>query len=113
MIDPSSHAGALIEDVEALGTEVASPFTPRDAAQACGQFQKLVASRDLVHLGQPVLDAALGGATIRPLADAHAWDRKNALVDLSPLVACTLAAWGAGKFVRSRTPHYDLLRSVG
>jgi len=112
VIDPSSHAGSLIEDVTAIGVEVLSPFAPRDAAQACGQFQGLVAAGGLAHLGQRDLDAALGGAVTRPLADAQAWDRKNALVDLSPLVACTLAAWGVSKFGRGRRPPYDLTRSV-
>ena len=112
VIDPSSHAGALLEDVARAGVEPVSPFTPRDAAQSCGQFQALAASGGLRHLGQPELNAALGGATLRPLADAAAWDRKNAAVDLGPLVACSLAAWGSAKFGQSRRPPYDLSRSV-
>ena len=34
------------------------------------------------------------GATKRPLGDAWAWSRKNSTVDISPLVAATLALWG-------------------
>lgn len=113
VIDPSSHAGALIEDVARQGVEVVSPFAARDAAMACGQFRELVAAGGLAHLDQPLLTASLGGATTRPLSDAVAWDRKNAAVDLSPLVACSLAAWGVAKFGQSRRPPYDLLRSVG
>lgn len=111
VIDPGSHAGALIDGVTALGIEVA-PFTPRDAAQACGAFQGLVSARGLAHLGQPDLNLSLAGATLRPLADAQAWDRKNAHVNLCPLVACSLAAWGVGKFGRRRRPPYDITRSV-
>jgi phage terminase large subunit-like protein len=113
VIDPSSHAGSLIEDVSKLGVEVASPFSARDAAQACGQLQNLVTARGLAHLGQPALDAALGGAVTRPLADARAWDRKSVSVDISPLVAVSLAAWGFTKFGRPRLAPYDLLKSVG
>lgn len=113
VIDPSSHAGALIEDVARAGVEVVPQFKARDAAMACGQFRDLVTACALAHLNQPMLNASLGGAATRPLADAAAWDRKNAAVDLSPLVACSLAAWGAAKFGQSRRPPYDLLRSVG
>ena len=112
VIDPSSHAGALTEDVARAGVEVVSPFTARDAAMACGQFRDLVSAGALRHLGQQDLNASLGGATTRPLADAAAWDRKNAAVDLGPLVACSLAAWAAGKFGQARRPPYDLSRSV-
>jgi hypothetical protein len=31
------------------------------------------------------------GAKKRPLGDAWAWSRKSSAVDISPLVACTLA----------------------
>lgn len=112
VIDPGSHAGALIEPVEQAGIEVVKPFSARDAAAACSQFYDAVQQKDLRHLGQGPLTAALAGAKTRPLGDQWAWDRKNQVVDISPLVACTLAAWGFNRFGRSRTPHYDLMRSV-
>ena len=37
--------------------------------------------------------AAIRGASKRSLGDAWAWDRKNSDVDITPLVACTLAWW--------------------
>lgn len=113
VIDPGSHAGALIEAVEQAGTEVSKPFAARDAAAACSQLYDAVQQKDLRHLGQGPLSAALAGATTRKLGDAWAWDRQNPVVDISPLTACSLALWGFNKFGRSRTPHYDLLRSVG
>jgi hypothetical protein len=42
---------------------------------------------------QPELSAALAGATKRSLGDAWAWSRRNSAVDISPLVAATLALW--------------------
>jgi hypothetical protein len=42
----------------------------------------------------PDLDAAVGGAAKRITGDAWVWARKGA-VDVSPLVAITLARWGA------------------
>jgi len=94
VIDPTGQAGHLAAEVEAAGVEVLKP-TPRDAAQACGQFfQAVTDSGDIRHRGDPPLVKALGGAQSRPLADAWAWARRNAATDISPLVAVTLAAWG-------------------
>jgi hypothetical protein len=47
------------------------------------------------------------------LSDALAWDRKNLIVDLGPVVSASLALWGFNKFGRGRLAPYDLLRSVG
>jgi phage terminase large subunit-like protein len=113
VVDPTSHAGALIEDLEKAGVEVAKPFTPRDAAQAFGQFRNAVAAGELRHIDQPNLNKGLGGAATRPLADALAWDRRNPRVDIGPLVAATLALWGSTKFGRPRLAPYDLLSSIG
>ena len=118
VVDGGSHAGALIEGIEQAGTEVTKPFGSRDAAAACGQFYDLVQQDQLRHMGNvegshgPKLSAALAGALTRPLSDAWAWDRKGASVDISPLVAVTLAAWGFTKYGRSRKAPYDLMRSV-
>lgn len=113
VLDPGSHAGALIEAVEQAGVEVARPFSARDAAAACSQFYDAVIQGDVRHLGQGHLTAALAGARTRPLGDQWAWDRKNVVVDIAPLTAVTLAAWGFNQFGRSRKPNYDLVRSVG
>jgi hypothetical protein len=66
----------------------------RDAGQACGLLYDAVAQGRLRHLGTPELAAALDGAVKRPLGDAWAWSRKSSSVDISPLVAATLALWG-------------------
>jgi phage terminase large subunit-like protein len=113
VIDPASHAGSLTDAVTQAGVEVVSPFSTRDAAQACGQFYDAVAQGALAHLNQESLNLALAGATTRQLGDAWAWDKRNATVDISPLVAVTLATWGFNRFGRHRIPPYDLLRSVG
>jgi hypothetical protein len=59
------------------------------------------------------LTAALAGARTRRLGDQWAWDRVNAVVDISPLTAVTLAAWGFNRYGRSRIAPYNLVRSVG
>jgi hypothetical protein len=49
------------------------------------------------HAGQPMLDAAVAGARRRPIGDAGlwAWDRRSGSSFVAPLVACTLARFGA------------------
>jgi hypothetical protein len=115
VMDPGSHAGALVEPVEQLGVAVVRPFTARDAAAACSQFYDGVTQAELRwrpgdHGG--ALTAAVAGAKTRRLGDAWAWDRVNAVVDISPLTAVTLAGWGFNRFGRSKQAPYDLLRSV-
>jgi hypothetical protein len=94
VIDPTGQAGSLIGELEDAGIEVLKPAA-RDAAAACGQFfEAATDSGTLRHRGDASLSAALGGAQSRPLSDAWAWARRAVTVDISPLVAVTLAAWG-------------------
>ena len=63
--------------------------------QACGAFVDAVGEGTLRHLGQDELAAAIRGAKARPLVDRWAWSRTKSSVDISPLVAATLALWSA------------------
>ena len=67
----------------------------REHAQGCGIIFDAVEQGTLCHLGTRELQQAIRGATTRSLGDAWAWSRKDATVDISPLVAITLALWGA------------------
>jgi hypothetical protein len=116
VMDPGSHAGALAEPVEQAGVALVKPFSARDAAAACSQFYDAVMQGELRwrpgdHGG--ALSAAVAGAKTRRLSDQWAWDRVNAVVDISPLTAVTLAAWGFNKFGRNRKAPYDLMKSIG
>jgi hypothetical protein len=109
IIDPRGPAAGLIDEAERAGIEVVKPGS-NDVAQAFAQFYTGVADQSLVHLAQVDVAAALAGAARRPLGDgAFAWARKSTSVDISPLVAVNLAAWGHGKFGGR---SYDVLRSV-
>lgn len=67
----------------------------REYAQACGLFFDAVEARQVVHIGQEQLDAAVAGARIRPLGESlWAWRRRSALADISPLVGASLALLG-------------------
>lgn len=105
VIDPGSPAGTLIEDLKAEGVKVHT-CTAREYAQACGWVFDAVQNKELRHMGDPVLDAAVANADLRTLAGGFAWDLRAPRVDITPLVAVTLACWGHRMF------NGDLLDSV-
>jgi hypothetical protein len=60
--------------------------------KACGRFVDAVEQQTFRHLGSDELRSAVRGARTRPLSDAGwAWSRKGSPVDITPLVAATLA----------------------
>jgi hypothetical protein len=91
--DGVGPAGSLIHELEQQGVPVTA-LSSKEHGQACGAFYDHVMQEQLRHLGTPELADALKGATRRSLGEAWAWDRKKSTVDISPLVACTLALWG-------------------
>lgn len=94
VIDAQSPAASLIEPLKAKGVTVTTTGA-RDMAHACGQFYDAVMEDRIRHLDVPLLNSALAVARKRALGDAWAWHRKNAVADITPLVSCTLALWGA------------------
>jgi hypothetical protein len=69
----------------------------RELAQACGMFYDAATQDLLRHLDQAELNVAVDGARRRNLGDAWAWHRRDTSVDISPLVAVTLALHAVGK----------------
>lgn len=111
-LDPRGPAGALLVDLEEAGIPTADKvpasgaltrISPAEHAAACGSLLAAVLfepegdePRRFHHRGQAALDAALRGATRRPYGDGGwAWNRRSARTDISPLVAVTIARWGA------------------
>ncbi len=88
--DAYGPVASLLHQIEEAGVEVVT-VTAAEHAQACGRLVDAVAEKTLRHLGTDELEAAIRGAKPRPLGDAWAWSRKNSNVDISPLVAATLA----------------------
>lgn len=100
-VDAGGPAGSLVADLAAAGVEVTSPRV-RDVSAAAGAlYDATVRPPDAPaewapsarHIPHPALSAALSGASRRTLGDAWAWDRRGVSVDISPLVAVTLARW--------------------
>jgi hypothetical protein len=101
VLDPAGPAASLLSDLnDRLDFEV-TEVTAHENAQACGKLFDACEQATVRHLGTPELDAALRGARKRSLGDAWAWSRKTSTVDISPLVAATLALWGS----ITRTPE--------
>lgn len=91
--DRGAAGGTLIPAVaEKVSCEV-HEFSGRDYANACGVFYDAVNEGTLRHRGQELLNDAVRSATKRKLGEAWAWARSEG--DISPLVAATLALWGA------------------
>lgn len=90
-ISPEAH---LVDDLKARGIKVTTTMT-RDMTSACAAFYDGAMEGWLHHIDQPQLNLALSVARKRGVGDAWAWNRKNATSDITPLVACTLALWGA------------------
>jgi hypothetical protein len=91
--DAVGPAAALIPELEKKEIAVET-VTAQDYGRACGGFFDAVERRTVKHLGTPEIRSAIKGAATRPLGDAWAWSRKNSGVDITPLVAATLALWG-------------------
>lgn len=67
----------------------------RDMAIACSAVYDGIHERTVFHTDQPQVNVALSVATKRPLAGSWAWNRKNPTSNISPIVAESLALWGA------------------
>ncbi|MDN5725169.1 MAG: DEAD/DEAH box helicase family protein [Propionibacteriales bacterium] len=97
VVDARSAAASLIDDFRREGIRVTVTGSS-DMGAACGRIYDGVMDMQLVHIGQPQLAAAIAGARKRNIGTegAWGWNRSNAAVDITPLVAVTLAAWGVG-----------------
>ena len=96
LVDGVSSARSLEPTLSASRVRV-RVTSAAEMAVACGQFLDGVNAGLVVHSGQGQLDAAVEGARRRPIGDggAFGWDRRDESVVISPLVAATLARFGA------------------
>jgi hypothetical protein len=103
-LDAKGPVGSLVQDLEAAGIKrpeagvdphrgaLVVP-TGSQFAAACGQLIDEVAAVGFAHPDQAHLNVAVENARTRPLGDAVAFGRRISTVDISPLVAVTLARW--------------------
>jgi len=92
-IAAGSPAAALLLELEGLGVEVLVVSTS-EHAQACGAFYDGVVQHKVRYLHHRALDSAVAGADRKFYGDSWLWFRRTE-IDISPLVAVTLAKWAA------------------
>lgn len=92
-VDGGGPAAHLIPKLEEAGLYVLT-LAAKDVVSACARMVNLVNDSELVHGPQSQLDAAVEGAKKRPLGDGgFTFGRRKSDVDVTPLLAVTLAAW--------------------
>lgn len=103
--NPAGPAGGLLPEAVKAGLTIGLPdpatgavraLTGTDYKQACQSAYDAIVGHRWRHLGQTVLDVAVGAATKRTVGDAFVFDRRGA-TDISPLITVTLAAWAFGR----------------
>lgn len=91
-VELSSPAAAFVEPLRAQGVDV------RTLSRLGGHaplFADAITNGTLRHLGQASLTAALLGARRKVSGDTWSWSRSSSTVDICPLVAGSLAHYGA------------------
>lgn len=89
-----SPAASLVDDFEKAGVKVTQTGAS-DMSSACARFYDGAIEGSFRHTDQPQVNVSLSTATKRPIGDAWGWNRKGEASDITPIVAVTLALWGA------------------
>ena len=96
VVDAHGPAGSLIAELERVcGTRKMKVTNATELARASGMFFDGVTEGWLKVRPHLDLDMAVAGAKKRMRSDSFTWARNSATVDLSPLVAASLAVWYA------------------
>ena len=104
VIDQASPAASFIPELKNRHCQVVTTGAAQ-MAQACGVLENRIGTDTLTHAGQRQVSDAILGARRRPIRDAGGWalDRSDPTQAIYPIVAATLALYGATSHKRSRT----------
>lgn len=91
VVDGYSPAGGFVDLLEGEGVQVLKLST-REVAFACGAFYDAVMAVSVTVRSDTMLDQAVAAAKRRQVGDSWLWSRSSD-VDVSPLVAVTLASY--------------------
>lgn len=94
VVDSAGPVSTLVPVLDSLDVQVVTT-SARAFAEACGRFYDAVIGGTVRHRGQAPLTAAAASASTRTLGDSWAWARTSSTVDISSLVAASLAVSGA------------------
>ena len=103
VMDTAGHVSFVAQQFQAAGIDP-TLIGVREMTAACASLVDALKRGHVFHIDQPELNSAVAGASKRSLGDAWAWSRKSSAVDISPLVAVTLAAWGAAQGASTNEP---------
>jgi hypothetical protein len=96
VVDAASPAASLVPDLRARKVKVVVT-SAANMGQACGLLENRLATDTLTHASQKPLTDAILSARRRPIRDAGGWalDRSDPTSQIYPIVAATLALFGA------------------
>lgn len=66
-------------------------LTPSDVGASCMAVQKMITDGEVAHVGQATLDLSARSAITKYVGDTQQWDRRKRKIDISPLVAFSVA----------------------
>lgn len=110
-VQRTAPEGAFISELREAGVEVVE-VSATDAAQATGALIAAAVGEDddeateptLVHIDQPSLNKAVRHAVLRTgPGGAAVWSPKNSAVEITPLIAVTIAAGGVPALIADIT----------
>lgn len=103
VVDGASPAASLVPELKSRKCHVVVT-SAANMAQACGVLENRIATDSLTHGAQKPVTDAIMGARRRPIRDAGGWalDRSDPTSSIYPIVAVTLALFGATTFKRSK-----------
>ncbi len=104
VVDPKSPTAAVLDDLKRAGVATTEVSTA-DYVRACAALQADVANTKVHHFGDAPLDAAVVGADIRSVGEAWVWSQRASTVDITPLMAATLALGAWRRPVEDTTTH--------
>ena len=92
-VEKGGPAASLIAPLVEAGVEVEEVSTD-DLKRATGLFIDAALAGELRHLGGQSLRSAVSAAQLRASGDAELWSRRSSKMDITPLVAATIALGG-------------------
>lgn len=104
-IHRTGPAGLFIDPLKERGVELVE-VSSLELGHAVGQFLDAALNDGLRHWEDSRLDGALAGAALRESGDTRVWSRRNSRVDISPLVAVTVAVGGVPAPVQPARPLF-------
>ena len=90
LIVPRGPVEAWLPGLRAAGVPL-DEMSSRDYAAACSMMQSTVTDGAFRHRGQPEMNAAVAGLSVRRKDDLDVWARRSSSANIAPFVALTCA----------------------